>query len=148
VSGLELIVPTTGELLSLDDAAGCLRVLTEIRDLEAKLREAKAELTTALAAEFSRQGTKTLEMNGVKAELRGGSEVVWDIEVLEELRDLGLPEERMDALITTEVTYRVNASEAKRIAAANVAYSEVVERARRVIPKPAYVAVKTGGSAG
>jgi hypothetical protein len=137
-----LVVPQTGELLSLDDAAGCLRVLTEIRDLETKLREAKAELTTALSAEFSRQGTKTLEIGGVKAELRGGTEVVWDIEVLGELRNLGLPEERMDALVTAEVTYRVNANVAKQLASVNPLYASVIERAKSTIPKASYVSIK------
>lgn len=137
-----LVVPQTGELLSLDDAAGCLRVLTEIRDLETKLREAKSELTSALAAEFSRQGTKTMEFGGIKAELRGGIEVVWDIEVLSELRELGLPEDRMDALVTAEVTYRVNANVAKQLAAANPLYASVIERAKSTIPKASYVTIK------
>jgi hypothetical protein len=144
---LSLVVPTTGELLDLDDPAGCLRVLGEIRDLEAKLKEVKADLTTALAAEFSRQGTKTLEIDGIRAELRGGTEVVWDLEVLEELRDLGLPEERMGALIKTEVVYRVDANQAKRIASANETYADVVDRARRVVPKASYVILKKGEGA-
>lgn len=138
----ELVVPVSGELISFDDPGACLRVLNEIRDLESRLREAKADLTSALTAEFSRQGTKTLEINGLKAELRGGTEVVWDIAVLEELRELGLPEERMDALIKTEITYKVDASQAKRIAAANEQYAEVVARARQVIPKASYVTIK------
>jgi len=119
-----------------------LRVLTEVRELEARLRELKAGLTDAIANECSRQGTKTLELNGYKAELRGGSEIVWDVELLEGLRDLGLPEERMSALITTEVTYRVNANEAKRIASVNPEYAEVIERAKSIIPKAVYVSLK------
>lgn len=144
---LSLVVPTTGEVISLDDAAGCLRVLTEIRELEARLKEAKSELTSALQVEFSRQGTKTLDMAGFRAELRGGSEVVWDIEVLEELRDLGLPEDRMEALIKTEVSFRVDSNQAKRIAAANPQYAEVIERARKVLPKASYVTVAKKGAA-
>lgn len=142
---LSLVVPNTGEVVSLDDAAGCLRVLAEIRELEAKLKEAKAELTSALSAEFSRQGTKTLEIDGIRAELRGGSETVWDTEMLEQLRDLGLPEERMEALIKTEVSFKVDAAQAKRIAAANPQYAEVIESARKVIPKASYVLVTRNG---
>jgi len=145
-TSLSLVVPFSGEVLSLDDASGCLRVLSEIRDLESQLRQAKSALTEALAAEFSRQGTKTLELNGVKASLGGGSETVWDIEILNELGELGLPEERLDELITTEVSYRVNASVAKAIAAANEGYGEIIERAKSVIPKAAYVKVSRGQS--
>jgi hypothetical protein len=141
---LQLVVPVTGELLDLEDADKCVQVLTEIRELESQLREAKATLTEALAAEFARRGTKTMEVGGTKAVLSGGSEIVWDVEVLGELRDLGLPEERMDELVTTEVTYRVNANVAKAIAAANAGYAEVVERAKSVIPKAVYVSLKRG----
>jgi hypothetical protein len=141
---VQLVVPPTGELISLGDAANCLRVLTEIRELETRLREAKGVLTDALAAEFSRQGTKTLELGGIKATLGANTEIVWDTEVLEELRDLGLPEERMGALVTSEITYKVNALVAKQIAAANPAYAEVIERAKTFIPKTAYVTVRRG----
>lgn len=144
MSELGLIVPTSGEVIDLEDPHACLRVLTEIRDLESKLREAKGALTEALAAEFSRQGTKTLELGGVKAVLGPDSEVVWDIEVLGELRSLGLPEERMDALITTEISYKVNASVAKQLAGANPAYADVIERAKSRVPKTPYVSIKRG----
>lgn len=145
-SGQELVVPTTGEVISREDASGCLRVLNEIRELEAKLRELKGALTEALSEEFARQGTKTLELNGVKAELRGGSEIVWDVEVLDLLRDEGLPEDRMAALVTTEVTYKVNARVAKQLSAANPAYAEIIECAQKSIPKATYVVIKKGES--
>ena len=143
--GLSLILPPTGEIVSLDDAGSCLRALTEVRELEARLKEVKSQLTIALAGEFSRQGTKTLEIEGIKAELRGGQEIIWDIEVLEELRDLGLPEDRMDALIKTEISFRVDASQAKRIAAANPQYADVIDRARKFVPKANYVTVARKG---
>lgn len=141
-TGQELVVPTTGEVISADDAPACLRVLTEIRDLEARLRELKGALTEALSEEFARQGTKTLELNGTKAELRGGSEIVWDVEVLELLRDEGLPEDRMTDLITTEISYKVNARVAKQLASANPAYAEIIECAQKSIPKATYVVIK------
>ena len=139
---LELVVPLTGEIVSREDAPACLRVLREVREVEAHFKRLKAALTEALAEEFSRQGTKTLELSGIKAELKGGSEIVWDVEILEELRELGMPDERMALLITTEVTYKVNANVAKAMAAANDKYAQVIERAQTKIPKSHYVAIK------
>lgn len=141
-----ILIPTSGEVLDPEDAAGCLRVLTEIRELESRLREAKAALTDALSMEFARQGTKTLEFGGIKATLGANNEVVWDIEILSELRALGLPEDRMDALVTTEVTFKVNASVAKQLASANPRYAEVIERAKSRVPKTPYVSVKRGSA--
>lgn len=140
----EVLVPYSGEIVNLDDPPECLKLLGEIRDLEGKLRDIKGALTEALAHEFSRQGTKTIELNGVKAVLGPDSETVWDVEILQELLDEGLPEERMDALVTTEVSYKVNASVAKQIAAANPAYAEVIERAKSRIPRTPYVSIKHG----
>lgn len=138
------IVPYSGEIVSLDDPPACLKLLTEVRELEGKLRDLKDDLTEALKIEFSRQGTKTLELNGIKATLGADSEIVWDPGVLEELRDLGLPEDRMNQLVTAEVRYTVNGSVAKQIAAANPDYAEVIERAKSRAPKKAYVGVKRG----
>lgn len=83
-----------------------------------------------------------MEVGGFKAELRGGSEIVWDVEILGELRALGLPEERMDALVTAEITYKVNSNVAKQLSAANPQYAEVIERAKTMIPKSSYVTIK------
>jgi hypothetical protein len=141
---LTVVVPTTGEVISREDADACYRVLNEIRELESKLREAKGFLNEALAEKFSHEGTKTLELNGVTVELRGSSETVWDIEILEELRAAGLPEERMNQLLTEEVTTKVNASVAKQIAGANPTYAEIVERAKSVILKTGYAVERRG----
>jgi len=138
----ELIVPYSGELIDLEDPPGCLKLLAEIRELEQKLRLVKGALTEALVAESSRQGTKTLELNGIKAVVSASDEIIWDVEVLQELADLGLPEERMSALITTEISYKVNASVAKQLAGANESYAEVIERAKSRIPKTPYVSIK------
>ena len=139
----QLVVPHTGELVALGKPDQCVRALAEIRALESQLREAKNELTFYLAQEFQRQGLKTMEFAGVKAELRGGTEIVWNIEVLEDLRHLGLPEERFNALVRAEVSYKVNAREAQRIASSNERYAEVIARAKNVYQKPHYVSVKS-----
>lgn len=143
VEHAQMIVPLTGEVVDLSQPDQCIRMLAEIRQLEAKLREAKSELTFHLEQEFQRQGLKTLEFKGVKAELRGGSEVAWDIEVLEQLRELGLPDERFNDLVKVEISYKVSAAEAKRIAAANEEYAAVIAKAQQRYNKPTYISIKT-----
>ena len=120
-------------------------MLTEIRELEARLKDLKGALTEALGQEFSRQGTKTIELDGIKAELRGGSETVWDFDVLEQLLDVGLPSERYAALVTTEITQSCNAFVAKQLASVNEEYAAIIESAKTTIPKSFYVSVKRGG---
>jgi len=137
------IVPYSGEIVNLDDPQACLKLLVEIRELEEKLRELKDDLTDALKYEFTRQGKKTLEMQGIKATLGADSEIVWDVGILDELRSAGLPEERMDELVTAEVGYRVNANVAKQLAM-NPLYAEVIERAKSRVPKKPYVGAKRG----
>lgn len=138
------IVPYSGEVVNFEDPPACLKLLVEIRELEGQLRELKDDLTDALKYEFSRVGKKTLELNGIKATLGADSEVVWDVGVLNELVDLGLPEERMNELVTPEITYKVNGSVAKQIAAANPTYAGVIERAQSRVPKKAYVGARRG----
>jgi len=131
VSSVEIVLPTTGELVSRADAKRCALALSEIRKLENQLKEVKRELTEALVNESARQGTRTLDIGeGFAAVVTGGTDTVWDIEILEQLRDAGLPEERMDALVRTEVRYRVDQREAKRIGGANPVYGEIIAKAQ------------------
>ena len=37
---MSLVVPSSGEVISLEDPAACVKVLSEIRELESRLREA------------------------------------------------------------------------------------------------------------
>lgn len=67
---------------------------------------------------------------------------MWDIEILGELRALGLPEERMDQLITAEITYKVNTNVAKQLASVNPAYAAVIERAKSQVPRATYVSIR------
>lgn len=136
------VIPATGEVINLNNPRECALALDTIRDLERQLREAKSVLTSAVAHECQRQGTKTLHLEGVTVELSGGSKTEYDVSVLEKLRDLGLPEDRFTALVVPTVTYKVNAAEAKRIAAANAEYAQVIAEARSVVEFPARVSVK------
>lgn len=136
------VVPYSGEIVNFDDPDACLKLLVEIRELEGKLRDLKDDLTDALKREFSVRGKQTLEMNGIKASLSADSEIVWDVGVLYELREQGLPEDRMTELITEEITYKINGNVAKQLAAANPTYAEVIERAKSRAPKKQYVSAR------
>lgn len=142
ITSTELVLVTTGELIDLSNTRQVVDALEHIRRLEYELRETKKALTEAVAEECQKQGTKTLHLGDVSAELTGGSKVEWDMDRLAHLKDLGLPDDRWNALVTIEQTYKVNAAEAKRIAAANTAYANVIETARQVVPASYRVSVR------
>lgn len=141
-----LVLPHTGELINLNDAPAVARHLRELRDIRQKVNEATGILNEALAAYAQRIGTKTLHLEGVgKVTVTGGpgSEVVWDIEVLQGLVDAGLPQDRFNELVTTEVSYRVNSAVAKQIeSSGNVKYSEIIGAARTRADKPYRASVR------
>lgn len=140
----ELAVPGTGELVDLGDEVACVQALAAVRDFESQLREAKAALTAAIIERSRILGTKTIHLPaGGKAEIRDSSGVEWDIETLEgELRDLGLPEDRISSLIKETVVRSVDGRVAKSIAAANEQYAACIESAKTIIEKSPYVSVQ------
>lgn len=139
----ELVLHHSGEIVDLDDAVQCARALSEIRTLEQNLRELKTELTQAIVAEGRRQGTKTIQVDdGLNAVLSGGTETHWDIETLEQLLVVGLPQDRYDALVRTEISFKVNEREALRIGGANPEYARIIAAAKTQYDKPVYVSFK------
>lgn len=140
----ELVVPGTGEVVSLENEIACIEALGSLRVFESQLREAKAVLTAAIIERSKILGTKTIHLPaGGKAEIRDGSEVEWDIETLEgELRDLGLPEDRISSLIKETVVRSVDGRVAKSVAAANEQYAACIESAKTIVQKPSYVSVQ------
>jgi hypothetical protein len=143
MSSEELVVAGTGEIVDLGNAPQCASALLAIREMESQLREMKGILTQAIVDECARRGSKTLHFSeGSTATVSGGTEAVWDIEVLTQLLDAGLPADRYAELVTEEVTYRVNASVAKSIAGANEEYAKVIDNARSLVEKPQYVSIK------
>lgn len=140
--GQHLVVPGSGELVPYDDPHAVARALHHIDELQRLLREAKDDLSDVMKAEFERVGTQTLRYGPLTAKLSGGYDVHWDVGILEELRDAGLPEDRFDQLVTAEVTYKVNGQIANQLAGANDQYREIIERARTRVPKKQYVGVK------
>lgn len=139
----ELMVPGTGELVLLDDVPAVARALAAVKDLERKLRDARAVLEEALVDETIRVGTKTLHVEGRAAPVvvKTGSDVVWDVERLRsELTEAGLPADRLAALIVETVEYKVNGTVARQLAS-SPAYADIVARCRTDVPRRPYVKV-------
>lgn len=126
----EIVLPYTGEIVSLTDEVACATALESIRELEQHLRDAKRLLTMGIVERTRVLGSKSFSMAGGKrVEVRGGPERTYDAEAIErELREAGMPEERIRQIVKEEVTYTLRAVEAKRAAGANERYAEIIER--------------------
>lgn len=141
----EIVIPITGELVSLGDPLQVCAVLDQVRAMKRRLDEVRAVLEDALRLESERQGTKTLHLGDLTATVSGGQKYEYDHQALaDELRELGLPEQRIGELIVQTVTYRVDQRVAKSVAAANPQYAAAIWRNRRAVPDSWRVSVKKG----
>jgi hypothetical protein len=117
--------------------AATIRLLTA--EVVARMRRLQALCDEVLGEEARRLGTKTLHLDGHKVVLTGGSSVEYDpVELVENLRTVDCPEERLDALIkeTVTVTRTVNRSVLRQLAAANEDYKMAIELASVEVEKP------------
>jgi hypothetical protein len=142
---MDLVIPGTGEIVSAEDAAGCARALSAVRNLERELRDAKAALTDAIVQHATVHGVKTLHLDGgIKAEIRGGTETVYDAEAIEaDLRAAGAPEDMIREIVVEQIAYTVDARRATQASRANPAYRDIIERHRSTRDKPTYVTLRT-----
>jgi hypothetical protein len=122
----EVVDPFTGSLVDVSDpmmAAEFLDALRQSKETITKIIHAVEEIQRA---EFERQGTKTIHAGRWDLELESQVSYQWDEEVLHELLDAGLPEERYQDLVKTTVSVKVLQG----------------ERARTRVEKPPRVSVK------
>jgi len=139
----EIMLPLTGELVSLAEPVQVCRALDQVRELKRQLDHVRAVLEDALRLESERQGTKTLHLGELTAVVSGGEKVEYDFQELAyELLRLGLPEQRVGELIIQTVTYRVDQRVAKQLAGANPRYADAIERHSRAVPDRWRVTVK------
>jgi hypothetical protein len=139
-----IVIPAIGERVDLNDAPSVARAYRSVLDLEGMLREAKGTLADALVAASSRMGTKTLHLEGLRAPVvvKGGYDTTYDAQAIKrELLAAGCPAERVAEIVVETIDYRVAAVEAKKAAAANPAYAEIIERNKKVYPKRPSVSV-------
>ena len=126
------VLPHSGEVVSLSEEVTCAVALDEVRRMQAHLNEAVKVLSAAIAARGAVLGSKTVKLSGGrKAVISGGTAYVYDAQDLEQrFREAGMPEERIREIIREEITYKVNATEAKRAAGANPEYARALEAVR------------------
>lgn len=138
----DIVIPDTGEIVSVEDAGALARALYGVRERIGYLHEARRDLEHGLVYHARQQGTKTMHLGATDVKVTGGREVEWDITVLIRLLDAGLPAERYADLVTEVVTHRVNAAVAKQIeASGNPAYARIIGEARREVERPWRVSV-------
>lgn len=139
----EVLNPITGELVQTADLPAVAQNLDSLRQLRDKISRVIAEFSDAVIVRSRVEGTKTFNM-GRRGSLivTPDNEIIWDVEVLQELLDAGLPQERWLALVTEIVSYKVNGTVARQIEGSNPQYAEIVGRARVRTPKKQYVQFK------
>jgi hypothetical protein len=138
----ELLDVSTGEILPATvENAG--RVITAARDMRSRINDVVAQATAWLAEESARQGTKTLAAGASSVVLSGGTSTEYDaLELMQYLRDVGCPEDRVDDAVTTTIDYKVNRSVLRQLAGANPDYADAIERAARTVEKPMRASIK------
>ena len=140
-----LPVPLTGQLVDLGDANEIASAVDGVRQAEQQLAEVRRFLTDVLRLHAAKLGTKTLHLDDCDVVISGGHKVEYDAQQLaDELRQAGLPEERLEQVIVAVVTYKVSQRVLNQLAAANPTYKEAIERCRRVVPVPWQARVERG----
>ena len=130
-----LIHPETGEALAptIENAALVLDAVSRARDQLSRLKEQATDVVREIARV---QGVKTFHVGDLDVSLSGGPSVEYDPEALRDLlRRADCPEERIDQLVTAEITYRVNRSVLKQLASANESYASAIKLAERPVEK-------------
>lgn len=138
----ELLDVTTGEVLPAT-VANAATVIQSARTMKGRINDVIAGATAFLVAQAAHQGTKTFNGGYGTVTVSGGETVEYDaVDLMEALRVAGCPEDRIEAAVTTEISYKVNRSVLRQLTAANPDYRAAVELAERKLTKPWRVSVK------
>lgn len=135
--------PLTGEVVDRNDVDQLAALLEQLRAHQRRVRSFTNEVQEMIVELARVAGTKTIHLQGGrKAVVAGGPEVEWDVPTLMEgLLEAGLPQERLNELVTIEQTYKVNANVAKSIAGSNPDYARVIDEAKSTVDKPERVRI-------
>jgi hypothetical protein len=126
----DLVIPTTGILVDLDDEVSCAEAIDDLRLMKARIDQAIRTLQNAVAERAAVLGLRSIRLpRGRKANLSSPVEKVYDCSRIEaELREAGMPEERIREIVLEEVSYKLDVREANRAAKANPTYAEIIGR--------------------
>ncbi len=139
----ELVLVTTGERLPAtpENAA---TVLAAAREMKARIDGIIRTTEAWLAAESRRQGTKTFHTEAGTVTLSGGPTVDYrPAELKIQLFAAGMPKDRIDEIVVTEISYKVDRVKLRQATGANPAYKEAAERASVTTEKPLRASVKS-----
>jgi hypothetical protein len=137
-----LVDVTSGEQLE-PTPVNAARCRHSIRDMRDRLTDLAGLCDDILADESRRQGTKTLHLDDYDVVVTGGPTVEYDAQQLQAgLADAGCPADRIDALVTPVVEWKVNRSVLRQLAAANLAYKQAIDNAAVQIDRPYRASVK------
>lgn len=162
MTGTDLIRPDTGELIPITEIHAGLEKLTmdaiggemtEIADVLDALRRLDAEIASLkrllqgeVGARGEHLGKKSLRLgDGRMLVISGGKETTVDpVKLAAALRRAGMPDERVDEIVTTTVTQKVNLVLAKQAAAANEKYARALKRCSTTREKATSVSIEKG----
>jgi hypothetical protein len=140
-----LVLPS-GELVDLNDPASMAHALARVREMQSFLKEVNGMIVDAFAEHRRVHGVDEIELeNGDVVKVTAKHALVWDAHQLEEdLREAGMPEERIREIIVEETTYTVKAVEANKAAKRNVDYARAVENARTKVEQRPTISLPRG----
>lgn len=145
VSSTELVLPT-GELVDLSNPTSCAHALVAIREMESMLKEVKGAIVDAFAEERRIRGVDEIELeDGTFVKVKRNYDVVWDhVQLEKDLREAGMPEERIREIIVEEVSWTVKTVEANKSAKRNADYAKAIASARSEVDKRPTISLPRG----
>ena len=141
----ELVLPS-GELVDLSNPSSRAYALSRIRDMEQQLKEVKGAIVDAFAEDRARLGVDEIELeDGSYVKVKRNYDIAWDhVQLEKDLREAGMPEERIREIIVEEVSWTVKTVEANKAAKRNAEYAKAVASARSEVEKRPTISLPRG----
>ncbi len=138
----EFVDVLTGERLpaTVENAA---TVLEAARTMKERLNDVIHDATLWLVSLSAERGTQTFHAGDVTVSLSGGSGVDYDAEALvETLTEAGCPQDRIEQAVVAQISFKINRTVLKQLAAANPDYAAAIELSEVPVVRPYRASVK------